>query len=81
MANLVIFSNTGLFTSSRTLFAVAQVYGNDFIKSTIGSTNSGHTPIAAIICCSTFGLLAFLGLADGTYNQARIPALWKILRN
>ncbi|ERF68588.1 hypothetical protein EPUS_04686 [Endocarpon pusillum Z07020] len=62
-------ANTGLFASSRTLFAIAQLYGNDFIKRTIGTTNSGHTPIAAIICCSSFGLLAFLGLADGTYNQ------------
>lgn len=52
---------------------MAQLYGNDFIKRTLGSTNSGHTPIAAIITCSSFGLLAFLGLADGTYNQVRIP--------
>lgn len=43
------------------------------MKNTLGKTNAGHTPIAAILCCSTFGLLAFLGLADLTYNQVRIP--------
>jgi yeast amino acid transporter len=51
---------------------MAQLYGNDFIKSTLGTTNSGHTPIAAILSCSTFGLLAFLGLADDNYDQVRI---------
>ncbi|MCJ1417616.1 Cationic amino acid transporter 2 [Xylographa parallela] len=61
--------NTCLYISSRTLFAISQLYGNNFIKDTLGKTNSGHTPMAAIIFCSLFGFLAFLGLADTTYNQ------------
>ncbi|MCJ1283638.1 Cationic amino acid transporter 2 [Xylographa opegraphella] len=61
--------NTCLYISSRTLFAISQLYGNNFIKETLGKTNSGHTPMAAIIFCSLFGFLAFLGLADTTYNQ------------
>jgi yeast amino acid transporter len=66
-------SNTALFAASRTLFAISQIYGNNLMKNTLGKTNAGHTPIAAILCCSTFGLLAFLGLADRTYNQVSIP--------
>ncbi|OCL08475.1 hypothetical protein AOQ84DRAFT_439560 [Glonium stellatum] len=62
-------ANTGLFVSSRTLFALAQQYGNEFLRSTLGKTNNGHTPIAAILCCSSFGLLALLGLADMSFNQ------------
>lgn len=62
-------ANTGLFVSSRTLFALAQQYGNKFLRSTLGKTNNGHTPIAAILCCSSFGLLALLGLADVSFNQ------------
>ena len=66
---IIFFSNTGLFVSSRTLFALAQQYGNKFLRSTLGKTNNGHTPIAAILCCSSFGLLALLGLADVSFNQ------------
>ncbi|KAF2803245.1 uncharacterized protein BDZ99DRAFT_453470 [Mytilinidion resinicola] len=62
-------ANTALYVSSRTLFATAQLYGNTFIKSTLGRTNNGHTPIAAIVFCSSFGFLALLGLADTSYNQ------------
>ncbi|KAI9800303.1 MAG: Cationic amino acid transporter 2 [Piccolia ochrophora] len=62
-------ANTGLFVCSRTLFALAQTYGNVFVKKTLGRTNDGHTPVAAILVCSTFGLLAFLGLADKTFDQ------------
>ncbi|MCJ1379437.1 Cationic amino acid transporter 2 [Xylographa soralifera] len=61
--------NTCLYIASRSLFAISQLYGNNFIKETLGKTNSGHTPMAAIIFCSLFGFLAFLGLADTTYNQ------------
>jgi amino acid transporter len=68
-----IIRNTALFGASRTLFAISQIYGNNFMKNTLGKTNAGHTPIAAILCCSTFGLLAFLGLADRTYNQVSMP--------
>ena len=66
---ILLVRNTCLYVSSRTLFAIAQLYGNSFIRNTLGKTNSGHTPMAAILFCSLFGLLAFLGLADN--NQAR----------
>lgn len=62
-------ANTALFSSSRTLFALSKTFGNRFLNDTVGKTNSGHTPLAAIICCSLFGLLAFLGLADDSFNQ------------
>jgi len=39
------------------------------MKDTFGTTNNGNTPIAAILFCSTFSLLAFLGLCDPTFNQ------------
>lgn len=68
----VVFRNTGLFVSSRTLFSLAGTYGNDLLKSTVGRTNNGHTPIMAILICSSFGLLAFLGIDDpdaSNYNQ------------
>ncbi|KAH8597738.1 amino acid permease/ SLC12A domain-containing protein [Bisporella sp. PMI_857] len=63
--------NTALFTSSRTLFSISQLYGKRFkwIKGTFGTTNDGNTPIAAILACSLFSLLAFLGLCDPTFNQ------------
>ncbi|KAF2193405.1 hypothetical protein K469DRAFT_651793 [Zopfia rhizophila CBS 207.26] len=61
--------NTSLYTASRTLFELAQRYGNEFLQATVGATNPGHTPIAAVLCCATFGLLAFLGLADQTFDQ------------
>jgi hypothetical protein len=48
---------------------MAQTYGNSFIKAKLGRTNTGQTPIAATLFCSLFGLLAFLGLADQTFNQ------------
>jgi yeast amino acid transporter len=47
------------------------MYGNDFIKGTLGRTNNGNTPVAAIIFCSLFGLIAFAGLADQSFNQVR----------
>jgi amino acid transporter len=63
--------NTGLYITSRSLFAVAQNYGNTFVKDTLGfgRTNDGHTPIMAIIFCSFFGLLALAGLKDASFNQ------------
>jgi yeast amino acid transporter len=68
---MTINRNTGLFTSSRTLFALAQMYGHGFIKNTLGRTGNGNTPVAAIIFCSLFGLIAFVGLADQSFNQVR----------
>jgi amino acid transporter len=68
---LTILRNTGLYITSRTLFALAQNYGNTFIndKLGLGRTNNGHTPLTAIICCSLFGLLALAGLKDESFNQ------------
>lgn len=61
--------NTALFTSSRTLFSLSQVYGNQWVKDTFATTNNGNTPVAAILTCSAFSFLAFLGLADPTFDQ------------
>jgi len=36
-------SNTALYVSSRTLFALAQQYGSPLIRNTLGKTNDGHT--------------------------------------
>jgi yeast amino acid transporter len=47
------------------------MYGNDFIKGTLGRTNNGNTPVPAILFCSLFGLIAFVGLADQSFNQVR----------
>ena len=52
--------------------AHATLRGNPRIKSTVGSTSNGHTPITAILLCATFSLLAFLGAAgtrDASFNQ------------
>jgi amino acid transporter len=49
------------------------MYGKDigFLKNTLGRTNNGNTSVAVILCCSLFGLLAFVGLADQSFNQGR----------
>lgn len=62
-------ANTALFVSSRTLFSICRKYGPPFLRNSVGKTNNGHTPLAAIMICSLFGLLALLGLADSTFNQ------------
>ncbi|KAI9751513.1 MAG: Cationic amino acid transporter 2 [Lichina confinis] len=63
-------ANTALYTSSRTLFSMAQMYGkNTIIARTLGRTNNGHTPVAAILFCSVFGLLSMLGIADRSFDQ------------
>jgi len=64
--------NTGLYVSSRTLFALAQKYGNRHIKKTLGRTSAGHTPTAAILCCSIFGFITFLSLPDQSPDQVII---------
>lgn len=61
--------NTGLYVTSRTLFALAQKYGTPYIKNTLGRTSAGGTPTAAILFCSIFGCIAFLALADQSYDQ------------
>lgn len=63
-------ANTALYMSSRTLFSMAQMYGkNTIIARTLGRTNNGHTPVAAILFCSMFGLLSLLGIADKSFDQ------------
>ena len=68
--SLIRCRNTGLYVSSRTLFSLAQKYGSNYIKKTVGlgTTNAGHTPIPAIICCSILGCVTFLCLTDQTYD-------------
>ncbi|KAI9805099.1 MAG: hypothetical protein M1825_000933 [Sarcosagium campestre] len=63
-------ANTCLYISSRTAFALAQLYGNKFVQKWIGRTNRGLTPVGAVIFCSVLGLLAFLGLIYDDYNQS-----------
>ena len=43
--------NTALFVSSRTLFSLAQNYGNSTIRNTVGRTSHRHTPIVEILFC------------------------------
>lgn len=62
-------ANTALFVSSRTLFATVRLYGTPFLKRTIGLTNTGHTSLAAIFCCSLFCFVALLGLSNDHFKQ------------
>ena len=53
---------------------MAQMYGkNTIIARTLGRTNNGHTPVAAILFCSVFGLLSMLGIADRSFDQVGGP--------
>lgn len=58
--------NSALYVSSRTLFFLAR--NSDFkkVRNTIGRTNNGHTPLAAIIISFVPGLLAFLVVRAST---------------
>jgi len=74
---------TGLYVSSRTLFSLAQKYGTNYMKNTLGlgKTNAGHTPTPAIICCSILGCIAFLSLTDPTYDLvSHNPVLFIVTR-
>ncbi|KAL8825691.1 MAG: hypothetical protein Q9170_007698 [Blastenia crenularia] len=55
-------ANSALYVSSRTLFTLSQRSAISIIRSTIGRTNNGHTPIAAILVSFLPGLLAFLAI-------------------
>lgn len=59
-------SNSALYVSSRTLFFLAR--NSDFarVRNTIGRTNNGHTPLAAILVSFVPGLLAFLVVRAST---------------
>lgn len=52
--------NSALYVSSRILFFLARNSGFKKIRDTIGRTNNGHTPLAAILVSFVPGLLAFL---------------------
>ena len=65
--------NTGLFVASRTLFSLARDYGGRRMRNTLGRTSENNTPLCAIVLCSVFGFLAFLGVGspdDPRFNQA-----------
>ncbi|KAL8961745.1 MAG: hypothetical protein Q9193_001743 [Seirophora villosa] len=55
-------ANTALYVSSRTLFTLAQRSKITVIRSTIGRTNNGHTPLTAIFVSFLPGALAFLAV-------------------
>lgn len=55
-------SNSALYVSSRTLFTLAQRSAIPTIRSTLGRTNNGHTPLAAIAVSFLPGALAFLAV-------------------
>lgn len=55
-------ANTALYVSSRTLFTLAQRSTITAIRSTVGRTNNGHTPLTAIFVSFLPGALAFLAV-------------------
>lgn len=55
-------ANSGLYVSSRTLFVLAQRSQHESVRRTLGRTNNGHTPLAAILASFLPGLLAFLAV-------------------
>ena len=67
------FRNSALYVSSRTLFVLAQRSEHESIRRTLGRTNNGHTPLAAIFASFLPGLLAFLAVksSDISFNEVR----------
>lgn len=57
--------------SSRTLFFLARKSSFKLIRDTVGRTNNGHTPLAAILISFVPGILAFLvvGAAKGSVQE------------
>lgn len=55
-------ANSALYVSSRTLFTLGQRSAISTVRSTIGRTNNGHTPLAAILVSFLPGALAFLAV-------------------
>ncbi|KAL8899594.1 MAG: hypothetical protein Q9207_006116, partial [Kuettlingeria erythrocarpa] len=55
-------ANSALYVSSRTLFTLALRSNLPIIRSTLGRTNNGHTPLAAITVSFFPGALAFLAV-------------------
>ncbi|KAL8681430.1 MAG: hypothetical protein Q9186_002435 [Xanthomendoza sp. 1 TL-2023] len=60
--NAGIRANSALYVSSRTLFTIARRSSIVRIRNTIGRTNNGHTPLAAITVSFLPGALAFLAV-------------------
>ena len=60
--SLTLSSNSALYVSSRTLFTLAQRSSYTRIRNTIGRTNNGHTPLAAITVSFLPGAVAFLAV-------------------
>ena len=58
--------NSALYVSSRTLFLLARNSEFEKIRNTIGRTNRGHTPLAAIFVSFVPGSLAFLIIKSPT---------------
>ncbi|KAI4167688.1 MAG: hypothetical protein LQ343_007007 [Gyalolechia ehrenbergii] len=56
------YMNSALYVSSRTLFTLAQRSAISAVRSTLGRTNNGHTPLAAITVSFLPGTLAFLAV-------------------
>ncbi len=59
-------SNSALYVSSRTLFFLARNSDIGKVRNTIGKTNNGHTPLAAIFVSFIPGLIAFLAVKART---------------
>lgn len=68
-------SNSALYVSSRTLFFLAQKSDIKMVKNTLGRTNNGQTPLAAILVSFLPGGLAFLivGADKVAFQEVRHP--------
>ena len=64
-------SSSALYVSSRTLFVLSQRSDIELIRRTLGRTNNGHTPLAAIFMSFLPGLLAFFAVrsTDITFQE------------
>ena len=69
--------NSALYVSSRTLFVLAQRSQYQSIRRSLGRTNNGHTPLAAIIASFLPSLLAFLAVksSDISFQEVRVILL------
>ena len=65
-------ANNDLYGASRSVFMLSQQYLPRRVANVFGRTNSGHTPLAAILLCSALGFLSLIGLADKSGSQPRI---------
>ena len=70
-------SNSALYVSSRTLFVLAQRSQYQSVRRSLGRTNNGHTPLAAIFASFLPGLLAFLAVKsrDIGFQEVRVIPL------